>query len=270
MRPGIAMMCSGRASASGIASYFSAGQRGFWVDTSDFSTMFQDAGGATPVTATGQPVGLIRDKSGNGNDFSQSVSGKRPTLQQDGDGKYYLDFDPANSQFLICSNLFALAPQTGSIMIIAGAAFDAFSTNPVIASRATASGTQGRWWLFNNGADTETDWHGTTAAYSSGAAFSATTKKVFSSVIDRVGGSMYTRVDGVALGSPTSVTADSATNLSPNIQTRIGAYGNAGDTGETTNYLDGKVYGLLVRYTPTISTADRDALEALMAGYLNP
>jgi hypothetical protein len=42
---------------------FAAGEQGAWYDPSDFSTMFQDSAGTTPVTAVGQPVGLILDKS---------------------------------------------------------------------------------------------------------------------------------------------------------------------------------------------------------------
>jgi hypothetical protein len=42
---------------------FAAGEQGAWYDPSDFSTMFQDSAGTTPVTAVEQPVGLILDKS---------------------------------------------------------------------------------------------------------------------------------------------------------------------------------------------------------------
>lgn len=45
------------------ASLFANGEQGVWYDPSDFSTMFQDAAGTRPVTAMGQPVGLILDKS---------------------------------------------------------------------------------------------------------------------------------------------------------------------------------------------------------------
>ncbi|WP_281983206.1 phage head spike fiber domain-containing protein [Thalassorhabdomicrobium marinisediminis] len=40
--------------------------------------MFQDAAGTNPVTAGGDPVGLIQDKSGNGNHLSQAVDEARP------------------------------------------------------------------------------------------------------------------------------------------------------------------------------------------------
>jgi hypothetical protein len=55
--------------------------------------MFQDSAGTTPVTAVGQPVGRILDKSGNNNHATQATTASRPVLQQDGDGKYYLGFD---------------------------------------------------------------------------------------------------------------------------------------------------------------------------------
>lgn len=62
------------------ASLFAAGEQGVWLDPSDFSTMFQDTAGTTPVTAVEQPVGLIKDKSGRGNNATQFTSGNRPVL----------------------------------------------------------------------------------------------------------------------------------------------------------------------------------------------
>ena len=46
-----------------IQNLFANGEPGFWLDPSDFTTMFTDAAGTTPVTAVEQPVGLILDKS---------------------------------------------------------------------------------------------------------------------------------------------------------------------------------------------------------------
>jgi len=59
---------------------FSSGEQGAWYDPSDFSTMFQDSAGTTPVTAVEQPVGLILDKSPNGKHASQTTSASRPIL----------------------------------------------------------------------------------------------------------------------------------------------------------------------------------------------
>lgn len=59
---------------------FSSGEPGAWFDLSDLSTLYQDSAGTTPVTAAGQPVGRILDKSGRGNHATQPVAASRPTL----------------------------------------------------------------------------------------------------------------------------------------------------------------------------------------------
>jgi hypothetical protein len=45
------------------ASLFENGEEGVWFDPSDYTTLFQDSAGTTPVTAVEQPVGLMLDKS---------------------------------------------------------------------------------------------------------------------------------------------------------------------------------------------------------------
>lgn len=71
---------------------FSAGQQGAWYDPSDLSTLWQDAAGTIPVTANGDPVGRVGDKSGNANHGTQSTTANKPTyragpdaLEGDGD-----------------------------------------------------------------------------------------------------------------------------------------------------------------------------------------
>lgn len=58
---GVMMLSAGQAFSP--ASLFASGEQGVWYDPSDFSTMFQDSAGTTPVTAVEQPVGLLLDKS---------------------------------------------------------------------------------------------------------------------------------------------------------------------------------------------------------------
>jgi hypothetical protein len=50
-----------------------------WLDSSDSSTLWQDTGATIP-TANGDPVGRWDDKSVNGNNYTQSTSSDRPTL----------------------------------------------------------------------------------------------------------------------------------------------------------------------------------------------
>ena len=65
-----------------ITKIFANGEQGFFYDPSDMGTMFQDAAGTIPVTAAGQPIGLIRDKSGRNNHASPTTSSRRPIFEQ--------------------------------------------------------------------------------------------------------------------------------------------------------------------------------------------
>lgn len=76
---------------------------GVWYDPSDFSTLFQDAAGTIPVTAAGQPVGKILDKSGRGNHATQTTAGYKPLLQSE-NGLNYLAFDGLDD-FLVTGNI---------------------------------------------------------------------------------------------------------------------------------------------------------------------
>ncbi len=64
-----------------------------WYDPSDMGTLFQDSAGTTPVTAAGQAVGRINDKSGNGFNATQSTAAARPIYRIDANGRPYLEFD---------------------------------------------------------------------------------------------------------------------------------------------------------------------------------
>jgi hypothetical protein len=57
---------------------FSNSEQGVWYNPSDLTTLFQDSAGITPVTAAGQTVGLMLDKSGRGNHATQSVTDRCP------------------------------------------------------------------------------------------------------------------------------------------------------------------------------------------------
>jgi hypothetical protein len=59
---------------------FGTSDQGVWYDPSDYSTLFQDAAGTTPVTAVEQPVGRMLDKSGRGNHATQATAINRPVL----------------------------------------------------------------------------------------------------------------------------------------------------------------------------------------------
>ena len=101
-----------------IKSLFSLGEQGFAYDPNDLTTLYQDAAGTIPVTAAGQPVGLMKDKSGCNNHASQTVSASRPILQRNATtGAYYLAFDGADD-FLQTNNIDFTA--TDKVSLFAG------------------------------------------------------------------------------------------------------------------------------------------------------
>ena len=101
-----------------IKSLFSLGEQGFAYDPNDLSTLYQDAAGTIPVTAAGQPVGLMKDKSGRNNHASQTVSASRPILQRNATtGAYYLAFDGVDD-FLQTNNIDFTA--TDKVSLFAG------------------------------------------------------------------------------------------------------------------------------------------------------
>jgi hypothetical protein len=63
--------------------FYSDGQKGAWYDPSDLSTMFQNYAGTVPVTAVGQPVSLILDKSQGMVVGSERATGSMGTVPTD-------------------------------------------------------------------------------------------------------------------------------------------------------------------------------------------
>lgn len=99
-------------------SLFSSGEVGAWYDPSDLTTMFQDSAGTTPVTADGQPVGKILDKSGRGNHATQATAAKRPLYKTNGT-EHWLQFDGVDDVVTTATNVDFTA--TDKMTIFSGA-----------------------------------------------------------------------------------------------------------------------------------------------------
>jgi len=80
-------------------SLFANGEQGAWYDPSDLTTLYQDSAGTTPVAADGDPVGLMLDKSGNGNHASQSVAASRP-IYRTAAGLHWLEPDGVDDSLI--------------------------------------------------------------------------------------------------------------------------------------------------------------------------
>ena len=81
-----------------VKKLFTNGEQGFFYDLNDLSTLYQDTTGTTPVLLTGQPVGLIKDKSGNGLDAVQATSSMRPLLKEI---PYFLEYDNVDDALVV-------------------------------------------------------------------------------------------------------------------------------------------------------------------------
>lgn len=94
-----------------LSDLFANGEQGVWFDPSDLSTMFQDEYGLDPVTKDGDPVGLILDKSGNGNHAIQETASARPIYRTDG-YLHWLEFDGVDDQLSTSKNFTIKTPLT--------------------------------------------------------------------------------------------------------------------------------------------------------------
>ena len=226
---------------------FAASEQGVWYDPSDFATMFQDSAGTIPVTATTQPVGKILDKSGRGNHATQATAGNRPVLQQDSAGAYYLDF--SGTQHLVTAS-FAWGSDKASI-------FSAFN-------RDTTAGTGDNSPVFSFGGTAAggfvEEYYGNKILHyrrGSGAFGAVTTatnsnaRNVSSTILDLSGTTHPTeqptfRNYGATVAQGTTYgTANTGTGNFGTYALYIGNFG--------ANYLDGRIYQLIIRAATSLA-----------------
>jgi hypothetical protein len=122
------------------ADLFKLGEQGAWYDPSDLTTMFQDSAGTAPVTADGQPVGLIRDKSGRNNHASQATAAKRPLYKTSG-GLHWLQFDGVDDSLSTAANIDFTATDKTSYFVGARKENVTLTYNSLIAFGSGSTGT---------------------------------------------------------------------------------------------------------------------------------
>ncbi|MEG1032178.1 MAG: hypothetical protein RSE28_10030 [Acinetobacter sp.] len=131
-----------------IRKLFANNEQGFAYDPNDLTTMFQDAAGTVPVTEVGQPVGLIRDKSGRNNHAYQTTSASRPILRKNAvTGANYLEFD-GSDDFLQTSNIDFTS--TDKVSLFAGITSLSNSAG-IIAELSNTIANTGAFTLMNSG-----------------------------------------------------------------------------------------------------------------------
>lgn len=102
-----------------------------WIDPSDRSSMFQTIAGSTAVTADGDVVGTINDKSGNGFHLTAVAdTSVRPTSEDSG-GLYWLRFDGTD----LLKRAAYLGLANGAHTVVIGLRHDAAAQGTLFAER---------------------------------------------------------------------------------------------------------------------------------------
>lgn len=110
----------GNASSWTPAQLFQNGEIGMWLDAGDYSTMFQDSAGTTPITAVGQPVGLWKNKIAGQPGFditSTTTAAARPVTGQN-NGKRIVRYDGIDDYLRSVSNNTTVVANTGLTLAI--------------------------------------------------------------------------------------------------------------------------------------------------------
>jgi len=224
---------------------FANGESGAWYDPSDLSTLFQDSAGTIPVTEDGQPVGRMLDKSGNDNHATQSVSSKRPTYKSV-DGVQWLDFDGIDDILETGNINFS---QTDKMSVFCQLQ-SLINRSSVLVELTNSSQPPGAFSVFVGNGDEGRNYGWSTCSGNGTQAYAASSDLPIpftltnTVLIDRSGSSLETLFKPRLNGEPAQIDFpfphDQNGNFA-NDNLYIGARGLGG------KYLEGKIYGLIVR-----------------------
>ncbi|MFV8867603.1 hypothetical protein [Serratia fonticola] len=228
---------------------------GALFDISDITTLFQDLSGLVPVSASGQTVALVKDKSGLGHHLTQSDAAKRPVYNSAGylvfDGTRGLDF--TGSALSIFSNIsYALACIPTSITASNYKTLFRFAT-PGEAQAFFRFGTGATANIMNLYAAQE---NATTTGTLPSITITAG-NHLLTGIAKYVAGTSSTRKDGVDVGAGT-LTATTKTNPAPAPTANVGYHTGANNI--TMNW-----YGAMFLGGDTDPTAQVSAIESYMA-----
>jgi len=252
---GIALSVTARLLGGGFspAVLFALNEPGVWLDPSDLTTLFQDTAGTIPVTAAGQSVARVSDKSGRGNHATQATPGFRPTYQVDGTGRGHLLFDGVDDFLQTPSIDFST---TNKMTVFAGVRKLSDAAVGVIAELTVDSNSNPAFALFApSGAGVAAYNFRSRGTLSAGAtsatSFAAPITNVLTGIGDISGDSSIIRVNGALSGNSAS-------------DQGAGNYSNAviyiGRRAGTSLPFSGRLYSLIVRGAAT-TAADITATE---------
>lgn len=251
-------LCRKRGASFSPAALFAASEPGAWYDPSDITTLFQDTAGTTPVTAAGQTVARINDKSGRGNHATQATAASRPIYQVDGTGRGHLLFDGVDDGMLTGT----ITPGIDKAQVFAGVRRLSSTTAMLLETSPSFFSTPGSLAIVANSNNYEFYGNATSPAGWGGATPVSPTTNVVSMALDAAGATraeeVKPKIDGII------------PSLFGGIVGPMGA-GNflayplyIGRRGGTTLPFNGRIYGLLVRFGANLSAAQISQMEAWM------
>jgi hypothetical protein len=239
---------------------FANSEPGVWYDPSDLTTMFQDRAGTTPVTATGQSVGYVLDKSGRGFHMTAVSDAARGTYNVDSNGKAFILFDGADDGYVTST----ITPGTDKVQVFAGVRkLGTTAAAQIIAEISVSrSANNGAFTLGVPGAVSGLGYFyaskGTVDAVSAvTTGFTPPINSVETGVGDIAGDLATLRVDGTQVAQST---ADQGTGNYLAYPLYIGRRGVASEP------FNGRLYSLIVRFGPNLDSATIGQVERFVAG----
>lgn len=217
------------------------GVSGAWFDPSDLTTLFQDSAGTTPVTAAGQPVGKVNDKSGNGNHWTQVTAANRPTYQVDGAGKAYLSFDGSNDSLSATFNMVQPWERISALQQVAWAAGARLFSAATANAGELAQGGPGTPWLALVDGSFDVPQNNGLAVGANG---------VVAEIHNGTSSSLTINAGAAVVGNPGSAAVNGF---------RVGNRGASGS-----NFASMRLYGAVIR-EGSMTTAERNDLRTYMA-----
>jgi hypothetical protein len=235
---------------------FQAGANGAWYDFSELTTLYQDSAGTIPVTAVGDPVGRVLDRSGEGHHLVQTTSTKRPLLGLS-NGKYYLDFDGVDDALVSVDALDLTATKTMTTGI--GMWRDT-TTTADIALEHGRGGTDAQAMTITHAASSTNlaaIMRGPTGSPQTTIVDSGriTTEAFFDRSKATVATQVIQRMNGNAVTNTASSTVVPTTSFFGNYNVYVGA------RNQVTNPFDGKIFQIVI-VDSVLSGADLTNLEA--------
>jgi hypothetical protein len=219
-----------------------------WYDPSDLSTLFQDDAETVPVTASGQAVAVMRDKSGNGFHARQTVAVSRPIYTESG-GLRYLAFDGSND-FMVTGTI---TPGADKVQVFAGVRKLSDAADGVIVQVGDPSASNnGSIRMDAPGSSGVTKYQfstrGTVSAvpFTVSASYSAPVSSVVTGLGDISGDVATLRINGSQVSS---ITTDQGTGAYLAYPMYIGMR-----SGSTLPF-NGRLYSLISRWSTAVMTA---------------